>query len=163
MLLPHQEDWLLVLVFTSGGGVFFFAMYWDTSDTSRVTRKLDVAFWLHLLADPLMIRPVFSGLDILDGSEDLLAITLVIVLYLFMTSISLVIDRRALMVSSLIYVLYAISGLIKNYGGLGFSFALTGVLMGAMLLLLSAYWHRSRAQLIAMLPDSVKLAVPAVK
>ena len=80
-----------------------------------------------------------------------------------MTSISIAVDRRALMVSSLVYVLYALSSIIKTYGGVGYSFALTGVFMGGALLLLSAYWHRTRERLVGNLPDLVKEYIPKVK
>jgi hypothetical protein len=48
------------------------------------------------------------------------------------------------MISSMAYVLYAISNILKTYGDIGYNFALTGVLIGATLLLLSAFWHQAR-------------------
>ena len=77
-------------------------------------------------------------------------------LYLFMSLVSIAVDRRIFMVSSLVYVLYALSSLIKTYGGVGYSFALTGVFVGGALLLLSAYWHRARAILVTRLPFFAK-------
>lgn len=65
-----------------------------------------------------------------------------------MTSISIVVDRRAFMVSSLIYVLYAISNILEAYGVVGYSFAVTGVCIGAALLLLPAFWHPVRGKLV---------------
>lgn len=162
-IFPDAKDWLLILLFLCGFVSFVFAMYWDSSDTSRITRKSDVAFWLHLLSAPLIIHPIFSGLGVLEGNESLMSIVVVIVLYLLMTSISIAIDRRAFMVSSLAYVLYALSSLIKTYGGVGYSFALTGVFIGGALLLLSAYWHRVRGQLVSKLPDLVRNYIPEVK
>jgi hypothetical protein len=138
-------------------------MYWDSSDISRTTRRSDVAFWLHLLSAPLIIHPVFSSLGILNGEENLGSMAIVIVLYLLMTSISIAIDRRAFMVSSLIYVLYALSSLIETYGGVGYSFALTGILIGGSLLLLSAYWHRVRVNLVSNLPIRIRNHLPKVK
>ena len=162
-LFPDAKDWLLVILFICGLVAFLFAMYWDSSDINRITRRSDVAFWLHLLSAPLIIHPVFSSLGILNGNESLLSMAIVIGLYLLMTSISIAIDRRAFMVSSLVYVLYALSSLIKTYGGVGYSFALTGVFMGGALLLLSAYWHRVRAYLVIRLPDVVKANIPKIK
>ena len=51
---------ILPVMFVAGLGVFALAMRWDLSDTARTTRRSDVAFWLHLLAAPLMVHPVFS-------------------------------------------------------------------------------------------------------
>jgi hypothetical protein len=161
-VFPGLKDWLLLIIFIGGLVSFLFAMYWDASDTKRTTHKSDVAFWLHLLSAPLVIHPIFSSLGVLDGNESFVNMAIVIVLYLLMTSISIAIDRRAFMVSSLIYVLYAISTLIKTYGGIGYSFAITGVLMGGALLMLSAFWHPSRAYMVSKLPHKIKKYVPEV-
>ncbi len=160
---PDAKDWLLAVLFFCGLLSFLFAMYWDSSDKSRITRKSDVAFWLHLLSAPLIIHPIFSGLGVLEGDESLMNIVVVIALYLLMTTISIAIDRRAFMVSSLVYVLYALSSLFGKFGGVGYSFALTGVFIGGGLLLLSAYWHRVRGQLVSNLPELVKNHIPEVK
>jgi len=162
-IFPATKNWLSVILFCSGVATFIFAMYWDSSDTTRTTGRTDVAFWLHLLSAPLIIHPVFSSLGILNGNESIGSMVVVMVLYLLMTSISLAVDRRAFMVSSLVYVLYALSSLIKTYGGVGYSFALTGVIMGGALLFLSAYWHPVRAHLVSKLPPLLKRYIPTVK
>jgi hypothetical protein len=162
-ILPVAKDWLLSIVFLCGIFTFAFAMFWDSSDTSRTTSKSDTAFWLHLLSAPMIIHPVFSSLGVLNGNESLSSMLIVFILYLFMTSISIVIDRRAFMVSSLVYVLYALSTLIKIYGGVGYSFALTGVCMGGALLLLSAYWNPVRSVLVDKLPDAMKFYIPNIR
>jgi hypothetical protein len=155
-----NNNWLLVIIFLCGLITFFIAMYWDASDTMRTTRHADVAFWLHLLSAPLIMHPVFSSIGVLHGNESIASMAIVIVLYIVMTLISIAIDRRAFMVSSLVYVLYAITSLIKAYGDVGYSFALTGVFMGGLLLLLSAFWHKVRVSLIKKLPEPVKLYIP---
>ena len=99
----------------------------------------------------------------LEGNENLVSIIVVIVLYLLMTTISIVIDRRAFMVSSLIYVLYALASLFEKFGGVGYGFALTGVIIGAGLLLLSAYWHRVRGLLVSELPGRIKIYIPEIR
>lgn len=162
-IFPSTKEWFSVIIFVCGIMVFLFAMYWDSSDTDRTTRRSDVAFWLHLLSAPLIIHPVFSSLGILNGEENLWSMTVVIVLYLLVTSISIIIDRRVFMVSSLVYVLYALSGLIETYGVVGYGFALTGILIGGSLLLLSAYWHSVRANLVSKLPIQIKNYIPKIK
>ena len=47
----------LVFVLIAGLGVFTLAMWWDRSDRVRQTRRSDVAFWLHLLAAPMIAAP----------------------------------------------------------------------------------------------------------
>ena len=162
-VFPAAEDLMLLAVFICGIAVFVLAMYWDASDLDRTTRKSDVAFWLHLLAAPLVIHPVFYTLGILGGDESLLNMLVVLVLYLLMTFVSIIVDRRAFMVSSLAYVIYALSTLIQNYGGVGYSFALTGVFMGSALLLLSAWWHPMRGLIVVRLPAFVSRYVPSIQ
>src|SRR5690606_26460259 len=48
--LPVATQMLTPLLLIVGLVVFAFAMHWDMSDPGRVTRRSDVAFWLHLLA-----------------------------------------------------------------------------------------------------------------
>ncbi|NLQ16755.1 hypothetical protein HGG82_03860 [Marinomonas sp. M1K-6] len=162
-IFPQSEALLLTTFFVCGCLAFAFAMYWDAGDTRRTTRKSDVAFWLHLLSAPLIIHPIFSRLGVLEGYESLTNMAMIVVLYLLMTVVSLAIDRRAFMVSSLMYVIYALSSLLENYGGIGYGFAVTGVVMGASLLLLSAYWQAVRAWFVKKLPEFVRGYLPAIR
>lgn len=154
------REWVSSIIFTCGIIAFVYAMYWDACDRTRTTHQSDVAFWLHLMSAPLIVHPVFSNLGILAGNESLFNIATVISLYLVMTLISLVIDRRAFMVSSLAYVLYALTSFLETYGFIGYGFAVTGVCIGAALLLLSAFWHPARTALLSVLPASIGKYVP---
>ena len=157
---PSLSQWLQPLLFISGLLLFVFAMYWDSLDKTRKTKDSDVAFWLHLVAAPLIVHPIFFSLGILNGQTDLLGIGIVITLYVFLTIISLAVDRRAIMVSSLGYVLYAFTSLFQTYGFVSYSFALTGICIGASLLLLSAFWHISRAKILNLLPHRIRNHLP---
>lgn len=160
--VPGARHWLSVIAFIAGVLVFLLAMYWDTRDPVRLTRKSDVAFWLHLLAAPLLVHPVFSALGVFEGQMDLWRAAVVIVLYMAIGFVSLCIDRRALMVSALVYVMYAFSTLLEQYGVVSLSFALTALVIGSALLLLSAFWHASRAQVLRRVPQAVqRWLVPA--
>ena len=162
-IFPEIDSALSPVLFLCGLAVFALAMFWDAADTTRLSYRSDVAFWLHLLAAPLIIHPVFSGLGITHGDQSLLSLTLVILLYGLLTLVSISLDRRIFMVSALMYVIYALSGLIDRYGMFGSSFAMTGMIIGAMLLLLSAYWHRVRAYVVRYLPKRVQDYVPKSK
>ena len=111
------DRWISPLSFLSGIAVFALAMRWDMADRMRETGKSDVAFWLHLLAAPLLVRPVFAALDVLDGRAQPWQALAVAGLYVVIALVSLAIDRRALMVSALVYVLYTFSALLNQYGG----------------------------------------------
>jgi hypothetical protein len=65
-------------------------------DPARVTRRSDVAFWLHLLAAPMIVHPIFSLLGLNDGTATIGEGLVVILLYIAMGITALAIDRRAL-------------------------------------------------------------------
>ncbi|MGH1460717.1 MAG: hypothetical protein ACRBB6_01655 [Neptuniibacter sp.] len=159
-VFPGFKDYLVYLLFLGGVAVFALAMYWDASDLQRVSGKSDVAFWLHLASAPLIVHPVFTGLGIFEGNESAAGLVSIILLYLFLTFVSVVIDRRAFMVSALIYVLVALTELLENYGLAGDGFAYVGVLIGFSLLLLSGFWHKARLLLVGYLPEKIKNKVP---
>ena len=161
-LFPAAKDYLVYMMFFGGVLVFSLAMYWDTADLQRVTGKSDVAFWLHLTSAPLIVHPVFSSLGVLEGNESFASLVTIIVLYILLTVVSVVIDRRAFMVSSLVYVLVALTELLKTYGLAGDSFAYVGVLIGFSLLLLSGFWHKARQQLVVSQPKRIQSKVPEV-
>ena len=164
VVFPDISSWLSPLMLVCGLLSFAFAMSWDAADTLRKNYRSDVGFWLHLLAAPLIIHPIFTGLDILNGGEEsVLSMAVVVLLYLLLTIISICIDRRVLMVSSLIYFITALSGLFESYNMMGSSSAFTGIFVGALLLLMSGYWHRVRTVLVNQLPIFVKVYLPEVK
>ena len=150
--------WSFVLLL--GIGVFLFAMRWDSSDPARVTRRSDVAFWLHLLAAPMIVHPVFTLLGLNDGTATVGEGLVVIALYVVLGLAALAIDRRALLVSALAYVLYALSELFKQVGAVELNIALTALVIGSALLLLSAFWHQARSMVVRTLPDGLRARLP---
>ena len=112
---PDTLNYASLILFSAGVLVFLLAMRWDSSDTTRLTRRSDVAFWLHLVAPPLLVHPMFDLLNVLDGGISLWQGLTVLLLYTAIALISLCIDRRALMVSVLGYVLYTLSELLRSY------------------------------------------------
>jgi len=145
-----------------GVGVFLFAMWWDGSDRRRETRRSDVAFWLHLLAAPLIVHPIFTLLGLTDGAATVVGGITVILLYVVLGVTALAVDRRALLVSALAYVLYAINNLFQTYGAVELSFALTALVIGSALLLLSAFWTNARRLVVAPLPDGLQGRLPVL-
>src|SRR3546814_5735312 len=89
---------------------------WDMSDPTRETRRADIAFWLHLAAAPLIAHPVFQMLGVLDADVGIDTAIVVVALYLVFAFVALAVDRRALLVSSLAYVLVALYAVIRSAG-----------------------------------------------
>lgn len=154
--VPEVDNWSKAILLTAGVAVFSLAMKWDAADRARQTRQSDVAFWLHLLAAPLLVHPVFSILGVFGGKVTAWQIVAVGVLYFAIAFVSLCIDRRALMVSALTYVLYAFSSLLKQFGLVDLNFAITALFIGSALLLLSAFWHSCRALVLRFVPFAIK-------
>lgn len=160
--VPALTDHLLPLLLVAGIGVFALAMWWDMSDRTRTTRRSDVAFWLHLLAAPMLVHPIFTLMGISHGDAAPARAAIVILLYVALGFVALAIDRRALMVSALAYVLYALSSLIEQSGAVNLSFGLTALIIGSALLLLSAFWTVARRHVVGLLPGDLAGRLPIV-
>lgn len=154
----------LPLVLLAGIGVFIAAMRWDMSDRERTTRRSDVAFWLHLLAAPMIAHPLFSSLGIVGGEQEvgMGAALGVIAIYILFGLVALAIDRRALLVSALAYVLAALAILFRQFGAVELNFALTALVIGSALLTLSVFWSPIRGRLVAALPPAWQARLPVV-
>ena len=156
------ESIILGFVLLLGVGTFLFAMWWDSSDRARITRRSDVAFWLHLLAAPMIVHPVFTLLGLNDGTATVGEGLVVILLYVVIGLTALAIDRRALLVSALAYVLYALNKLFEQFGAVELNVALTALVIGSALLMLSAFWHQARSVVVRPLPESLRERLPLI-
>ena len=171
--IPGGFRLILPLIFLSGLCLFGLALWWDMSDPGRRTRRADVAFWLHLSAAPLLVHPAFSWLGLASapwelatappssGAVDFSRPALAVAIYLLLALVALLIDRRALMVSALAYVLYAMNAFFRGTGDLTISLALSALIAGAALLLLSAYWRPARRGLLKLTPKWFRARLPA--
>jgi len=152
---------ILPLVFAASLAVFTYAMWWDISDRTRQTRRSDVAFWLHLLAAPMIAHPLFQWLGVLNGETVGIGGALAVLLvYLIFGLVALAVDRRALLVSALGYVLYAMGSLFGAFGVVELSVALTALVIGSALLMLSALWPNIRAAVVDRLPETLRQRLP---
>lgn len=156
-LLPDLDNWFNIIFLSVGIFLFIYAMFWDISDRKRQTYKSDIAFWLHLFAAPLIVHPIFAAIGIFGENITLLQSCVVIGLYVAIALISLLIDRRALMISALIYVLYAFTALLKQYDFINLNFAITALVIGLALLLLAAFWHKCRNYVLQFSPSRVRI------
>ena len=156
----QAKNVILGLVLFLGVGIFLFAMWWDSSDRARLTRRSDVAFWLHLLAAPMIVHPIFTLLGLNNGSATLSEGLVVIALYVALGLTALAVDRRALLVSALAYVLWALADLFKRFGAVELNIALTALVIGSALLLLSAFWHQARGAIVRPLPEGLREKLP---
>lgn len=133
----------------------------DATDPQRRTRRSDAAFWLHLVAAPWLVGSLFAALG--EAKFDPTAAALLgLSVYLVLSLLALVLDRRALLVSGLVYVLTAVGKLLQGQAVEGaLASALAALLIGSALLLLAAFWQRVRAPLVRRLPTHWQALLPA--
>ncbi len=162
-LVSETREWMIPIIFIAGVIVFLLAMKWDSSDIQRQTRRSDVAFWLHLVAAPLIVHPIFALLNVFDNAIGLWQAVLVTLLYIVIAIISVSIDRRALMVSALIYVLYAFNTILEQYGVVSLGFAFAALSIGSGLLILSAFWHDCRTFIVQHYPLQIQQRLPSLR
>jgi hypothetical protein len=160
---PSLARHVTPMIFLIGIAVFALALRWDASDRARTTRRSDVAFWLHLAAAPMLVHPLFALLGVTRATGSTTASAAIAIgIYLVLTLVALLIDRRALLVSALFYVLYAMVTVFQLVGGIDSGLALAGLAIGGLLVLLSAFWHPARRLLMPLVPTRIAASLPAV-
>lgn len=161
--VPTIKDAVWPLLLLGGIGVFATAMRWDMSDTERKTRRSDVAFWLHLAAAPMIAHSIFQMLGVFQGDIGVGMALVVLVLYVGFAAIALAVDRRALLVSGLVYVLAALYALFRSAGAIELGAALTAFVIGSALLCLSAFWQPMRRAVVTALSQGLRHRLPPVQ
>jgi hypothetical protein len=160
---PMQAATQSLITLACGLAVFVAAMTFDLSDRDRMTRRSDCAFWLHLLAAPLIVHSLISLItpSLAEITNSIALVVLVIVAVLAFVAIA--IDRRALLVSALLYIGavigYAIGG--SGMSGSGIFFA-TLVILGAFVITLGVGWQPLRRGLIALISPALAAKLPPV-
>jgi len=125
--------------------IFAVAMWFDAYDVDRNTRFSDAAFWLHLLAAPLIVHGVMVNLLVSQG-DIVLKELFIVVFFLFFFLLALYVDRRALLVSSLSYAIYAVIALSKTN-----TFYIENLTLlifagfGAFIIFFGTYWYKIRS------------------
>ncbi|HUP68043.1 MAG TPA: hypothetical protein VM145_07530, partial [Sphingomicrobium sp.] len=111
-------------------------------------------------AAPMIVHPIFTLLGLNDGHATIGEGVVVILLYVALGITALAIDRRALLVSALAYVLFAMQQLFRQFGAVELNVALTALVIGSALLMLSAFWHQARAVIVRPLPEGLRDRLP---
>jgi hypothetical protein len=150
-----------VVIFICGVAIFALAMRFDMTDRERLTRRTDIAFWLHLLAAPLIVHSLIRGLIGADtvglGPESAIIIMIV---FLALSFVAVLIDRRAMLVSGLTYAGIAFWTLIRQAGLSDMTTPVTILALGAFVLLLSAGWRPLRTAILNILPVALTHRLP---
>ena len=152
-----------VVLFACGIAIFCGAMAYDMSDPARATRRSDIAFWLHLLAAPLIVHSSIQGF--LHGFDEALtpaSAVSILCVFFALGIVAVIIDRRALLVSGLVYAGISFATLIKTFGALNTTLLMPTVMLvlGCFILLVSAGWQKLRRALLRRLPRRLSSRLP---
>jgi hypothetical protein len=159
--LETSNGIFFAVIFACGIAVFALAMYFDMSDRNRKTRRTDIAFWLHLLAAPLIVHPILKNF-IPDGRVEWTSALIIITIFLALGLIAVLIDRRALLVSGLAYAGYAVATLMFVAGFRNMTIPLTLLALGSFVLLLSAGWTPLRVTFMRLMPPVLSNRLPPI-
>lgn len=157
-----------------GLALFFAGVVFDARDPERTTRLSGTGFWLHFFAAPTLLGAavgvantgirlseadlaagpgLFAALAPGDGEAAIRSAAVTLAVILVFALISLLINRRALIVSGLITAGVALAVLVTELGlGGGGVAAVTLLALGGFVVLLGAAWTPVRAALLAPFP-----------
>ena len=141
-----------------GALVFVVAMNFDLKDRLRITRFSEIAFWLHLLAAPLMIHSFLRTHSLAQND-----VPLILTVFAILTFIALVIDRRAVLVSSLVYMGGAFAQIVLALGLQGsMLFAVPILSIGVLVVVLGIGWTPLRRLVLSITPSAITDRVPPI-
>ncbi|MBY0613450.1 MAG: hypothetical protein K2P80_14830 [Beijerinckiaceae bacterium] len=148
------------IVLALGLGVFAMAMRFDQSDLTRQTRRTDIAFWLHLLAAPMIVH---SFMQIAFGGVGELTVAKAVALiaaFVALAIIALMIDRRAILVSGLVYAGVAFGTVLKETALSNATIPASLLTLGAFILALSSGWQPIRRAVLTLAPPALRRRLP---
>ncbi|WP_343232666.1 hypothetical protein [Microvirga antarctica] len=161
IVAPDFADrYAMVIILAAGLSIFTLAMRFDLSDPARITRRTDIAFWLHLLAAPMIVHPMIAILVLKDADFSASMALAILAIFVALGAIAVIVDRRAILVSGLAYAGIAFKTLITGVGLTDHAAAATLLVLGAFVLLLSAGWRPLRAFLLKLLPSGLARRLP---
>lgn len=127
------------------------AVYFDLKDITRSNINSDIAFWLHLLAAPIIIHPSFALLS--KTGFSFLNIICVSILLILISLLSIILNRKVFILSGLSYFI-AILTTVTNAAGLPTS--TSGIIVGSSLLAFFYFWDFLREKIVYFCPKWVK-------
>ena len=165
-----------IMIIVIGFILFGSAIYWDISDRERVTRRSDVAFWLHLVAGPLMVHGMFTllGVGFLQNSGGLSSEAVIWPIFLLggiFALISVVIDRRPLLLASFGYLVFAIGVLVYRQfiddaaavQNLPIALMAATMISGVIMVVLAGSWSQLRSLFLSFLPEHISQRLTPVE
>lgn len=152
-----------VMILLCGLVAFAAAVRFDMSDRLRRTRRSDCAFWLHVLAAPLLVHSLVRLVSPYGLWLDTFAAVMIVVITALLTVVAVIIDRRALLVSALAYIGSVIAFALGQAGADRVSIGIaTLVILGVLVLTLGIGWAPLRRAITSSLSSKVMDRLPPV-
>lgn len=137
--------------------VFIIAIVFDSRDTQRMSHLSDSAFWLHLLAAPLIVHGAMVSMLLSDQQwiQEMNKEVLMIGFFSGFFLLALLLDRRAILISTQLYVIYAFTQLLQNQLS-----SMQNILMfvimalGLFVIFFGAYWYLARRFIFGFLANT---------
>ena len=138
--------------------VFIAAMWFDSRDTKRISHLSDCAFWLHLLAAPLIVHGVMVSM-LTSEQQWLQSINkemLIVIFFAGFFLLALLVDRRAMLVSTQVYIIYALTQLLADQLSSGQNVLIYVLItLGLFVIFFGTYWYITRRFIFGFLSGSV--------
>jgi len=146
--------------------VFVVAMWFDAQDTKRISHMSDSAFWLHFLAAPLFVHGVMASMLISESSffEIINKEMVIFIFFACFFLLALLVDRRAMLVSTQLYVIYALTQLFQDRVS-STQDVMIYILMaiGLFVIYFGAYWYKTRQLIFGFMAESaITKYIPAL-
>lgn len=142
----------------AGCGLLFLAIavMFDLRDPARVKRDSQFAFWLYVAGSPLLVHPLFWTVlsavrDGVRGDNVLMAMAIAVVAAI-VTTFGLLLDRRSPVISTLVYVAFAVGVILTRLAGSAIALGLTLAVIGCYVIVLGIGWRAVRAAVLNRLP-----------
>lgn len=161
----------LAIIFAAALSLFALAMRYDLSDRHRVTRRSDIAFWLHLATAPALLYAMLAFIFMkrsgnmfwLSDNALYSSAALVVCVVALLMLIGIIIDRRAFVTSGLVSLIATAAAVLKEgeiSGGNAVFVALLAV--GIFVLVIGIGWSSLRRVIVRQLPVKLSEKLPPV-
>lgn len=142
------------------------AVWFDSRDPLRRSRQNAYAFWLFVIASPMTIHPFFVSLfsSTYKSIGEYAMVALVVTLGVVAALMGLILDRRSLVASTMIYFTITLSWLSsKLTNNWGIAFGTASLTVGLTVIILGVLWYQTRNAIVSVLvPASWRRFLPPV-
>lgn len=154
----HADDTISLRLLLGACGLVILAtaVRFDLQDPRRITRWSDYAFWSYVVGSPLFVHSLFLSALLESDKEFMIhgpGWLGIAVLAIAVSFAGVLLNRRALIVSTLLYVGFVIFRLLSVLGSTGTMLLVTLLLIGLYVISLGSRWTQARKYVMSRLPS----------